>query len=96
MSKKRVGIKYCGGCNPSYERVEMVERVRSSMKDRFLFLPHDQQDLDALVLINGCPRTCAEKGFSRIQIPFRSIIGETEFESLIDWLRTIDGKGNLW
>jgi hypothetical protein len=46
MNKKRVGIKYCRGCNRSYERVERVEHVRSLIKDRFLFLPHDQQDLN--------------------------------------------------
>ena len=95
MDKKRIGIKYCGGCNPNYERVEMVQRVQTSMKDRFLFLRHDQQDLDVLVLMNGCARACAEKGLIQTKILCRSIIGEVELKSLIEWLTALDGSGKI-
>jgi hypothetical protein len=93
--KKSVGIKYCGGCNPNYERVKMVQRVQSLMSDRFLFRRHDQQDLDLLVLMNGCPRACAEKDLTQTEIPCRSIIEEIEFESLIDWLTALNGGANI-
>ena len=92
---KKIGIKYCGGCNPNYERVKMVQRVQSLMKDRFLFLRHNQQDLDVLVLMNGCPRACAGKDLNQIKIPCRSIIGEIEFKSLIYWLTALDGSRNI-
>jgi len=93
--RKKIGIKYCGGCNPNYERVEMAQRVQSLVKDRFLFLLHNQQDLDVLVLMNGCPRACADRGLTQTKIPCRSIIGEMQFESLIDWLTALDGSRNI-
>ena len=90
--RKKIGIKYCGGCNPTYERVEIVERVRSRLKDRFLFLRYDQQDLDVLVLINGCPRSCATKNLEYKEVPYRSIVAENDFETLMDWLTALNEK----
>jgi len=90
--RKKIRIKYCGGCNPTYERVEMVERVQSRLEDRFLFLRHDQQDLDGLILINGCPRSCASENLNRIEAPHFSIAGERDFKSLIDWLMALEKK----
>jgi len=85
-------MKYCGGCNLTYERVEMVERVQSRLEDRFLFLRHDQQDLDGLILINGCPRSCASENLNRIEAPHLSIAGESGFENLVNWLVDLDEK----
>ncbi len=92
---KKIGIKYCGGCNPSYERVEMVQRLQSSLKDRFIFSINDQQDVDIMVCVCGCPRACADKDSNLRQAPSRSAIGESEFKSLIDWLEDLDEKGDF-
>ncbi|MBP1694957.1 MAG: hypothetical protein H6Q41_145 [Deltaproteobacteria bacterium] len=90
--RKKIGIKYCGGCNPTYERVEMVERVQFRMRDRFLFLSHDQQERDGLILINGCPRSCASRNLNHIEAPHLSIAGESDFENLVNWLINLDEK----
>jgi hypothetical protein len=84
--KKKIGIKYCGGCNPAYERVEMIQRVQSQLKDRFLFLRHDEPDIEVMVLISGCHRACASKYLNPTKIPHCSVTGENDFEKLIDWL----------
>jgi len=70
----------------------MVERLQSRLKDRFLFLRHDQQDLDVLVLINGCPRSCATENLNHKEVPCHSIIGENDFETLMDWLSALNEK----
>jgi sulfite reductase beta subunit-like hemoprotein len=94
-TRRKVGIKYCGGCNPSYERVEMIQQVQSLLKDRFTFSIHDQQDLDIMVLVSGCPRACANKNSNHPEVPSRSIVGESDFKSLIDWLVALDEKGDI-
>ena len=91
--RKKIGIKYCGGCNPGYERVEMMERVQTLMEDQILFLKHDHHNLDGLVLVNGCPKACANENQSDPTVPSRSIIGENDMEDLINWLRSTDVKG---
>jgi hypothetical protein len=67
-----------------------MQKVQSLMKDQFLFLRYDQKELDALVLMNGCPRACTEDNFNRSGIPYRSILRENDFEPLINWLKTLD------
>lgn len=92
---KKVGIKYCGGCNPSYERVEMVQQVQSLLKDRFIFSVNDQRDSDIMVFVCGCPRACVNKNSYESKVPFRSIVGESDFKSLVDWLEGFGAKGDL-
>jgi len=94
-TRRKVGIKYCGGCNPSYERVEMIQQVQSLLKDRFTFSIHGQQDLDIMLLVSGCPRACANKNSNHPEVPSRSIVGESDFKSLIDWLVALDEKGDI-
>jgi hypothetical protein len=93
--KKTIGIKYCGGCNPTYERVEMVQQVQSLLKDRFIFSIDDQQDSDIMVFVCGCPRACANKNSKYPEDSSRLIIGENDFKSLIDWLEGLVEKGDF-
>ncbi len=86
MAKRKIGIRYCGGCNPYYERVEMIRQVQSATKSGFLFLRHDQRDLDGLILVNGCLRTCATKDLKLRDVPYYSIAEKDDFDKLIEWL----------
>jgi hypothetical protein len=88
MAKKKIGVKYCGGCNPNYERVEMMGRVRSLVGERFLFLRYDQEDLDGMIHVNGCPRACAANHSNQREGPCYSISGKDDLDSLIEWLNT--------
>jgi hypothetical protein len=64
----------------------MIQRVQSQLKDRFLFLRHDEPDIEVMVLISGCHRACASKYLNPTKIPHCSVTGENDFEKLIDWL----------
>jgi hypothetical protein len=92
---KKIGIKYYGGCNPSYERVEMVYQVQSLLKDRFIFSIYGQQDSDIMMFVCGCPRACSNKNSNHPEVPSRSMTGESDFKSLIDWLEGLDEKGDF-
>lgn len=48
----RVGIKYCGSCNPEYNHEEVEKILRKHFKIFY------SEDVDVLVLINGCRRAC--------------------------------------
>lgn len=93
LKMKKIGIKYCRGCNPTYERVELIQRVQSLMEDRLFFLQYDQHDLDSLLLINGCPRACAGENLNQPEVPYCSIIRENDLEDLVDWLMALEEKG---
>lgn len=93
--RKKVGIKYCGGCNPSYERVEIVERIQKKFKNRFLFLLNKEpgSEIELLVLINGCQRACALSALNSPTLPHFSVTKEGDFENLKLFLKSFEEKG---
>ena len=93
MARVKIGIKYCGGCNPHYERVEMIQQVQSAVKGRFLFLRHDRQDLDGLIAVNGCLRACAVKDLKLREVPYHSIAEKGDLDSLMEWLFAFERSG---
>lgn len=54
----KVGIKYCGGCNPHYERSEIAKRLRQDFPDLDL-VRADAPDVDIVAVVCGCPVACA-------------------------------------
>ena len=91
--KKRIGVKYCGGCNPTYERVEIIEKVKFRLGDQFFFCQVGNEEGEALVLVSGCPRACAGQELNQGKYTCYSITGESGYEALIDWLRAVGKKG---
>jgi len=92
MAKAKIGIKYCGGCNPTYDRVEMVQEVRSLGKNRFIFHGYDQPGLDGVIVVNGCPRECAVKDLKPGGVPYCSIAGKDDLNNLMEWLFILGKK----
>jgi len=88
----RIGIKYCGGCNPFYERVEIVQRAQSDFNCRLLFVHHDQTDIDGMIFMSGCQRACAVQDLNRT-VPHYSVTWENDFEALMGWLKSMVAKG---
>lgn len=59
-----LGIRYCGGCNPAYDRLGLVERIR----ERLLLVTGEEVSVvldggpaDATLVVCGCPTCCADK-----------------------------------
>jgi hypothetical protein len=87
-NRKKIGIKYCGGCNPTYERVEIIQGVRFQLRDQIFSVLHDEEDIDALVVVNECPRACADQDLKQ-KVFYYSITGESDFSPLINWLKAL-------
>ena len=53
-----IGFKYCGGCNPTYERSSIIKRARAEFP-HMQFSPFDPESSYALVVvICGCTQEC--------------------------------------
>jgi hypothetical protein len=94
-AKKRVGIKYCGGCNPTYERVEIIEKIQFRLGDQFFFCQVGDEQVEASVLVSGCPRACARQNLNQEQNSCYCITGEGDYEALIKWLTDLEEKGDV-
>ena len=57
---QKVGIKYCGGCNPYYDRVALVKELESRLKGKVEFVSAADDDIDFLLAVEGCGTDCAD------------------------------------
>lgn len=55
----KVGIKYCGGCNPDYNRSDAVNEIISMYPEMDFEPVRDNAYYDCILIINGCGRSCA-------------------------------------
>jgi hypothetical protein len=54
----RVALKFCGGCNPDYERGEYGEAIKRAAGDQVQWVRLEDDDFQAVLLICGCPTAC--------------------------------------
>ena len=75
-AKMIVGIKYCGGCNPEYDRVALVEQIRCVLKGKVEFVSAQSEGVELILAVQGCATACADlTPFKGLQI---KIITKTE------------------
>lgn len=60
MKMMRIGLKYCGNCNPHIDGPGFVEALKKEMPDA-VFCQAGTQDIDALLIVSGCPADCATR-----------------------------------
>lgn len=58
---KRVSLKYCGGCNPGFDRVEYVQQVQAAAGESITWVTLDDEDVNTVLLVSGCDTACPER-----------------------------------
>jgi hypothetical protein len=56
----RIGIKYCGGCDPQYDRLEAVERIKAGLGDKMEFVSYEDKPISGVLVVAGCPTACVD------------------------------------
>jgi len=92
----RVGIKYCGGCNPTYHREGVEKAVRSEFKHLSFYYISDEDlrsiEPSIVILINGCKKGCASdsiKNCGSNEVEVLRIDEEAELEDLISRMKEL-------
>jgi hypothetical protein len=57
---KKVALKFCGGCDPGYDRTEYWERIRSAAGEGIEWVSPAEDGRLMVLLISGCRRACPE------------------------------------
>ncbi len=90
MAGKKVALKFCGGCNPEFDRGEYYLRIRAAAGDSILWRSLEDEDFETVLLIEGCPTACPEKDlFSRtgkrvVSLTSENVTPEEVVELLLD------------
>ncbi|RKJ80020.1 hypothetical protein D7X33_06860 [Butyricicoccus sp. 1XD8-22] len=69
-------VKFCGGCNPRYDRGEAYKRIREALEGEASFsLPEEGAEYDVLLILRGCtgcPYLYEEEVRAKHRIPVHS------------------------
>jgi len=64
-----IGLKYCGGCNPTYDRVALVKKMEKHLQGKVEFVSPESEDVDLILAVQGCSTACADlSAFEGLQI----------------------------
>ena len=56
----KCGVRFCGGCNPKYDRGAAYELIKQNLQDEIQFeYAHEDKIYDILLIIGGCTSCCA-------------------------------------
>ena len=53
-----IGVKFCGGCNPTYERGEAYKKYRAMYPEHQFETVNLQKKYDRILVICGCEKAC--------------------------------------
>lgn len=56
----RIGVKYCGGCNPRYDRRVAFDEIKKAVPNAQYMSAEDEGIYDVLLVFAGCPNSCAD------------------------------------
>lgn len=51
-------VKYCGGCNPRYDRTQIVERLKKDFNDIHIMTYFNDRTCDFVLVLCGCMTSC--------------------------------------
>lgn len=81
----RIGVKYCGGCNPTYDRVALVKTIKENLSGLIEVAGADN-GVDLVLAVHGCVTACADlSDFQGLQV--FSITDADQAESFLKWIK---------
>lgn len=63
----KCGVRFCGGCNPRYDRGKAFEEIKNSITNMDFLHAVEGEDYDKLLVIGGCTNCCASYDQYRIK-----------------------------
>jgi len=79
--KRQIGVRYCGGCNPRYDRVALVKRIGGFFPEAEFVTAQAGVKYPAVLVVCGCPSRCAN--VSDLAVPAGRLIFLSGWEELL-------------
>ncbi|WP_206458496.1 hypothetical protein [Anaerovorax sp. IOR16] len=55
----KCGVRFCGGCNPRYDRGKVLEEIKESLSEIDFEYACEEETYDVILVIGGCTNCCA-------------------------------------
>ncbi len=82
--KIKIGVKYCGGCNPGYNRVAYVELFEKTFSNVEL-ISYQDHAADSILVVTGCSTACVDTSQFRGK-NYLLLTDENDFRTAINQL----------
>ena len=82
-----IGIKYCGGCNPRYDRPTLAARLKSDLPGAQVVSAGKTQDY--VVVLCGCSSACAQHQHLTGRYGKSVLAREEDYAPLLEKLREL-------
>lgn len=79
--KPKIGLRYCGGCNPRYDRVAVVKRLEEFFPEAEFLVAEEGKRYCAVVVACGCSSRCAN--VSGLAVPMGRLVYLSGWEDLL-------------
>jgi len=56
----KIRVKYCGGCNPGYDRLALVKGIAERLSGKVALVGSDSNGIALVLAVEGCPIACAD------------------------------------
>jgi len=70
VEKPTIGVKFCGGCNPYYDRGAFFSSLKEKLSGQCSFVYQNCPHPVGMLIICGCERACPTKQFEPSQYRF--------------------------
>ena len=81
MENRKVGIRYCGGCNPGYDRKKVTEKLAAAFPEMVFENVKASGHYLAVLVVCGCASACART--EDLTVPEDRLIRITGFADLV-------------
>jgi 4-hydroxybutyrate CoA-transferase len=86
-------VKYCGGCNPRYDRTAFVENLRREFPlVQFFYSGRGVTNADMVLAVCGCPSKCASHHDLHGRYGKLIVASADEYGIVRKYIRRIEGK----
>jgi hypothetical protein len=85
----KIRVKYCGGCNPRYDRKAVVERLKTAFPDTEFVEADGDGPFEHVAVLCGCSAECASHGDLQGKHGKTVASSEEECQRLEEVLRSI-------
>lgn len=83
----KIGIKYCGGCNPRYNRKDFLEKLKRDLQDMpCLEFTTDRKSANVILELSGCSNACVSQENDTI-IPVIHITNHSNYDEILARIR---------
>jgi hypothetical protein len=56
----KIRVKYCGGCNPNYDRVALVKQIEERLAGKAALVGAEGNGIALVLAVVGCSIACAD------------------------------------